>query len=187
MGIKKMVVLEQSFVNDTLAHPGQIVYVDEKNLNGDEKNLADAEGFPAPATVEIAAIAPTGPNPTMPQQLPPDALQTAAGTYVQPGAELVAEITAPGEVRSAGRTEADSTAQEDIANLMSEARGAAAGDQNNDDDALVAGTVADVTANLGAKTDEELTALRAAEVDREKPRKGVISAIDAEVAARAEA
>lgn len=185
MGIKKMVVLEQSFVNDTLAHPGQIVYVDEKNLNGDEKNLADAEGFPAPATVEIAAIAPTGPNPTMPQQLPPDALQTAAGTYVQPGAELVAEITAPGEVRSAGRTEADSTAQEDIANLMSEARGPA--DNQNNDDALVAGTVADVTANLGAKTDEELTALRAAEVDREKPRKGVISAIDAEVAARAEA
>lgn len=42
-------------------------------------------------TVEVAAIAPSGPNPTAPQQLPPGSAQTLSG-YVGPeGEKLVGE------------------------------------------------------------------------------------------------
>jgi hypothetical protein len=41
-----------------------------------------------------------------------------------------------------------------------------------------------VTANLGTQTDEQLEAMKAAEKDREQPRKGVLKAIDAELESR---
>jgi hypothetical protein len=50
----------------------------------------------------------------------------------------------------------------------------------DDNDGLVEGTVADIVATLGGKTDDEIEAMRKAEVDREKPRKGVLDAIKAE-------
>jgi hypothetical protein len=57
---------------------------------------------------------------------------------------------------------------------------------DNADDKLVAGTVPEVTADLGGKTDDELNAMLAAENDREKPRAGVLKAIEAEQTARKE-
>ena len=54
-----------------------------------------------------------------------------------------------------------------------------------DADAVIDGNVETVTGRLSSLTDAELTAVQAAEVDREKPRSGVTKAIEAEVAARA--
>lgn len=155
-----------------------VQFADNIDLSGDH-NLVDIPSDFTPAVVEVAAIGPTGPNPTQPQQLPHDAVQTTDG-YAIPGARLVGEVTLPQETRidAAGIGDGN-TAQADVAALMD-----TAGNSDNGDDALVAGTVSEVTADLGGKTDEELTSLRAAEIDREKPRKGVISAIDAELDSR---
>lgn len=49
-------------------------------------------GVEAKAVVQISSIAPTGPNPTAPQQLPPGAAQTVDG-YAINGAVLVGEVT----------------------------------------------------------------------------------------------
>lgn len=164
------------FDGTKLVPRGQIVqFADGIDLSGDH-NLVDVPAGFAPATVEVAALGPTGPNPTNPQQLPHDAVQTSSG-YAIPGAKLVGEVTLPQETRidAAGIGDGN-TAQADVAALMDTT--------HNDDDALVAGTVAEVTADLGGKTDDELAALRAAEIDREQPRKGVIKAIDAELNTR---
>lgn len=53
-----------------------------------------------------------------------------------------------------------------------------------DADAVIEGNVDTVAARLAGLTDEQLALVKAAEVDREVPRKGVTGAIDAEIAAR---
>lgn len=52
-----------------------------------------------------------------------------------------------------------------------------------DAEAVIEGTVADVEAKLASLTPEELLSVRAAEEDREMPRKGVKAAIDKAIAA----
>ena len=173
-------VTERSFDDTgTLREEGHIGLF--KPDNADEKHLHDVSGY-SPPVVEIAPVAPTGPNPTAPQQIPPDGFQTAGGGYAQPGKVLVAEVTRPAEERMAGIStpEEEGKAVDKLASLMEESKEGKAND-------LVQGTVAEVTADLGGKTDDELATLRAQEVDNEKPRKGVISAIDAELAKRKEA
>lgn len=162
---------------------GHIGVFDTARLTGKEKHLEDVGDF-VPAVVQIAPIAPTGPNPTAPQQIPPGAVQTAAGTYAEPGKVLVGAPTAPAEERLAvvenGGDEAKVSRQ--LSDMLDGGgRGATSG---NADDDLVAGTVAEITATLGTKTDDELTAMRAAERDREKPRTGVIDAIAKELEGR---
>ena len=198
-------VTSRSFVNGTLAVPGQVANYDERILNGNERNLADPGDAPRLATVAMSAIAPTGPNPTAPQQISPDTIQTAGG-YVKPGAQVVGEGAPVPDVRKGEATaEGDLArqlreAQAENARLRAEARqnaGRAPGEEtripaptpagDNADDALVDGTIPEVTANLGEKTDDQLRAMRAAEIDREKPRKGVTSAIDEELKRREEA
>lgn len=57
---------------------------------------------------------------------------------------------------------------------------------NDENDALVEGTLADIIPTLGDKTPAELEALKAAETDRELPRKGLLAAIDKALADKAE-
>lgn len=202
--MKQMLVTERSFINGVLVPEGHIATVDETQLNGKETNLAELpDGYDRQAIVQIAAIAPTGPNPTAPQQIPPDATQTGFGTYAKPGATLVAEITKPLEIRAADLMDQDDDAEgaftehlakvtAENAELKRQLAAAQGGDGsqpvatvNNDDDALVEGTVAEIAGTLGTKTDEQLEELRAAEVDREKPRATLLKAIKAEQETRA--
>lgn len=200
------VALEDSFdANGVLVHAGSIGVFDAERLNGKEP-LADVNDLPPVAVVEMSPLGPTGPNPVAPQQIPPDARQTVAGGYVAPGRELVGEVTKPQDERLAQIFDtADSTAEGDLAEQLAEAQrelaelrsrdaqrrvaqetgqDETANSGQDDNDNLVAGTVADVTADLGSKTDDELEAIRRAEVDREKPRAGVLNAIKAEQEAR---
>lgn len=185
MSFVQRLVTEDSFdAQGVLVPAGHIGTFDTERLNGDEKHLHDASEIEI-ATVEMAAIGPSGPNPRIPQQIPPGAVQDGAGNYTVPGKVLVGEVTDPAETRidDAGLRDPDKEAEtsEKLAEIMGRPPTATL---NNEDDALVAGTVKEVTANLGAKTDDELTTLRAAEQDREKPRAGVLTAIDEELDAR---
>jgi hypothetical protein len=62
----------------------------------------------------------------------------------------------------------------------------AGADSSFDADAVIVGTIGEVTARLAALTPAQLAAVRDAEADREVPRKGVVKAID-ELAAKAAA
>ncbi|MFL6728055.1 MAG: hypothetical protein ACJ8FS_16305 [Sphingomicrobium sp.] len=179
--VQKLVTNDSFDAHGVLIPAGHIGTFDEERLNGDEPHLKDVSDALVAVPVEIAAIAPTGPNPRIPQQIPSDAVQGPGGDYLIPGKRLVGEVTNRQEDRidAAGLREPDAEAANDQA--LQEIMGTGL---NSNDDALVAGTVADITAGLGTKTDEELAALRAAEVDREKPRKGVLSAIDDELDTR---
>lgn len=170
----------------TFREAGHIGLFLAKNLEDEEakekpsEHLKTVDDFEVPV-VEMAAVGPTGPNPKNPQQIPPDGGQGAGGGYIMPGKVLVGEVTKGQEERLAPITEPEVEAEAD--ERLKEAL--LSGDANIDN-TLVEGTVADVTADLGGKTDDELASIRAQEVDREKPRKGVISAIDAELASRKE-
>jgi len=199
MGMVQRVALVNSF--DALGKyvpEGHIGTFDDDKITDKDQHLVDPGELPPTAMVQIAAIAPTGPNPVTPQQLPPDAIQGPGGSYVVPGKQLVSEVTQPAEVRidAAGLNEPGLEAEvsEALAKIaekrgiaLSASFGATGGQPGNADDALVEGTVKTVTADLGTKTDAELEAMRAAENDREAPRKGVLNAIQAELDAREEA
>src|SRR5436189_3327492 len=78
-----------------LIQEGEIDYEDGKS----DAHLIDAPaGVEDLGVVQASAIAPTGPNPTAPQQIAPDTIQTPGG-YEQAGARVVAEVTAPVEKR----------------------------------------------------------------------------------------
>lgn len=64
----------------------------DNDFNTPNLRTPSAEGLPAP--VAIAAIAPTGPNPSAPQQLPAGAVQIQGGYTNAAGAPLVAEGSA---------------------------------------------------------------------------------------------
>lgn len=77
-----------------LVPAGSVIYIDT-DLNEITKdntpNLREPGSAPIVAPVVIAAIAPTGPNPTMPQQVPHGFVQTMGGYTDAIGAPLVAE------------------------------------------------------------------------------------------------
>lgn len=178
---------------------GQIGSFDPELLSGKEPHLHDVPSQPMPV-VEMSAIAPTGPNPVIPQQIPPDAVQMPGGGYGRPGVILTGERTLPEEQRREGLVEEGDTAEGDYAEKLREAQEETArlraeiarlqsgvpqaGPTGDDNDALVEGNVKDIVAELGGKDDAELEALRAAEMDRERPRKGVLDGIKAEQAKR---
>lgn len=176
--VQKLVTAPSFDANGVYIPEGHVGTFDSDTLTGNEEHLRDVGDF-VPAMVEIAPLGPTGPNPTQPQQIPPEAVQGPGGVYQAPGRVLVGERTQPQEVRLAD-LDNENTAEADIAAIIGDTP-----TTQNDDDALVSGTVAEITADLGSKTDDELEALRAAEVDRERPRKGVLDAIKSEQAARA--
>jgi hypothetical protein len=194
MAVRQYLVNIPTFANGAYHPRGSVISLDDAKVKEGQRNLIAIEGGIAdPPAIQIAPVAPTGPNPTAPQQIPPDATQTIRG-YEQPGARLVGEVTLPAEERLEAAQlldDGDTTQQELVEKLprpesraavaQREARGQSG---QNDDDALVAGNADEVTADLDQKSDAELEQLRAAESDRERPRKGVISAIDKEVARR---
>jgi hypothetical protein len=195
-------VTEASFdAHGVLVPAGHIGTFDKERLNGKEPHIHDVPSD-GPVVVEQAAIGPSGPNPTSPQQISPDTVQGPGGNYFRPGVQVVGEVTKDADQRLMGRPEEGDTSEGDMVEALRKAeektasiRAAIAAKQaggveqpgptlNNTDDTLVDGTVADIVGKLGEKDDAGLEALRAAEMDREKPRKGVIDAIKAEQAKR---
>jgi hypothetical protein len=197
MAVRQYLVNNPTFIRGAYHPRGSVVSIDDADVKDGQRNLIAIEGEIAdPPAVQVAPVAPTGPNPTAPQQIPPDATQTIRG-YEQPGARLVGEVTVPEKdrIEAAQLLDDGDTTQQELVEKLPPVESRAAVAQRtaraqttdagqNDDDALVAGNADEVTADLASKTDAELEQLRAAEKDREKPRKTVISAIDKEVASR---
>lgn len=85
--------------NQTFRAKGEVVSADEVDwIKGEPGFIEAPSGVDGNAVVEVAAIAPTGPNPQNPQQIAPGVVQTTGG-YVDQGAKLVGEVTAPAKVR----------------------------------------------------------------------------------------
>lgn len=178
MALVQKLVTEDSYdATNTLIPAGHVGSFDTARLTGNERHLQDVGDFQA-AYVQIAAIGPTGPNPTQPQQIPFDAIQGAGGTYQVPGKILTAERTLNADQRLAGLGLDDEGREQAVTERL-----AAAADNATSTGASADGTVAEVTTNLGGKTDAELDALRTAEAAGGN-RKGVLSAIEAERAKR---
>lgn len=184
-------------VNDTFTKQGRIVsrgqtvlasevdYVSPDEATDERPastNLIEApEGVEQQAVVEVAAIAPTGPNPQNPQQIAPDVVQTSGG-YEQAGAKLVGEVTAPAEVRivDAGIDKEDDT-QAKVTQALADAdadAGTEGGDANLSNEGTE-GTVAQVSARVADMDAAQLDQLEKRENDREQPRKGVLAAVKA--------
>jgi len=97
-----------TFINGALVPPNTPVLVDDEAVDLDDSVTDDNgkavkgktrdiglrerdSGYTPPVAAPMAAIGPTGPNPTAPQQVPPDTLQTGAGYAAIDGTPLVAE------------------------------------------------------------------------------------------------
>lgn len=90
---------------------GQVVSSDEVDYSEADKNSAfipAPSGVSGTAVVEMSAIAPTGPNPQNPQQIPNGTVQTPEG-YVQDGARMIGEVTIPEQERRVMIVEDDDT------------------------------------------------------------------------------
>jgi hypothetical protein len=162
---------------------GQVIEDDEIDFEEgkSDAHLMDApDGVDGAVAVEISAIAPTGPNPQNPQQLPNDAVQTTGG-YEMAGARLVGEVTLPEKQRIevVGIDKEDET-QGKVTEALANA-------EINQPNEGTEGTVADVAARTSDMDAAALDELEAREKDREKPRKGVLDAIEARRAALAQA
>jgi len=123
MAVKHMVTGNlPTFIGGALVPPNTPVSVDDEQIDLDT-TLTDNDGKAikgkrdiglhpmthahgrVQAPVAIAAISPTGPNPTAPQQLPPGAMQQLDGYTNAEGAPLVAEGSeAAIEVEEGGET-----------------------------------------------------------------------------------
>ncbi len=161
--------------NGRYVQRGQTVSSEEVDYSKGDENSAFIEapsGVDTNAVVEMSAIAPSGPNPKMPQQIPNGTVQTAEG-YVQSGATLIGEVTIPEQERRVMIVEDDDT-QALVADALDKAGNADLNISNEGTE----GTVADVSGRVAEMDEAGLTALEAAENDREKPRAGVLSAIE---------
>lgn len=102
MALKQYLVIKDAGVFDatgSLRPLGSIATLDSDKVGDNPKHVAEIDGnAPVPVNVQIAAVAPSGPNPVNPQQIPPDAQQTIRG-YEQPGARLVGEVTNDAKIR----------------------------------------------------------------------------------------
>lgn len=196
--VQKLVSAASFDASGTLVPEGHIGTFDEDKLvneNGDPApHLHDVGDF-VPATVEVSPITVTGPNPTVPQQIPAGAIQGPGGEYLIPGKRLVAEVTNPAEARidDRGLRDADheTRVNETLADIMGpESTGVAQPGATGPAAAPGAGTagpadgtVAQVTNDLGTKTDAQLQAILDAENAGQK-RKGVTAAVEAELGNR---
>lgn len=101
MTVKTMIATKKVFdQRGVLRFPGQEVQFDDKPKKaapkrgeGRDRGLIDPKnaGKIARSTTVVAAIAPTGPNPTAPQQLPVGSNQVLGGYRGPEGEKLVAE------------------------------------------------------------------------------------------------
>lgn len=98
---KVMVTTGPTFTPEgVLVPPNTPILVSKQLADDDAKNdtqgLAEVpKNWQPPVAVEMAAIGPTGPNPTQPQVLPPGAFQMLGGYAGPDGASIVAETTKP--------------------------------------------------------------------------------------------
>lgn len=171
----KKITTKPSFLGDPPRYvpAGTPVDVDEAKLSGNEKNLVDADGIEAKPVVAVAPIGPSGPRPTQPQQIPPDAVQTAGGTYATPQAKLI----------GAGHPDAEALMDEGddtegkLREKLAQARGGV-------DNTINDGSVDELKGKFGGMTDAQLQQLRQVEVNEPKPRSSLLSAVDAELEKR---
>ena len=106
------VTTDLSFIDGVLVPAGTLVNIDPSLVS--DRNLADPGNALVNVAVAVAPIAPTGPNPTMPQQVPPGVFQTPAGYVTPGGAMLVAQGSeAAAEVARTGQQIDDSGDGED--------------------------------------------------------------------------
>ena len=154
---------------------GTLVSSDEVDyVEGTSTNLIPAPaGIASGAVVQVSAIAPTGPNPTNPQQIAPGVVQTSGG-YVESGATLIGEVTVSDKQRVVIVGDPEDNTQAIVAQALADhdALGGNTGNEGTE------GTVADFAARADAADAAELDRLEAAENDREVPRKGALAAID---------
>ncbi len=156
---------------------GEVINVDEVDYDASDAGSAFIEapaGVSGNAVVEVSAIAPSGPNPQNPQQIPNGTVQTPGG-YVQDGARLIGEVTVPEKQRIevVGIDKDDETQAK-----VSEALDKAGNPDLNVSNEGTEGTVSDVSARVADMDVAALDQLEKAENDREKPRAGVLSAIE---------
>lgn len=152
---------------------GQQVNPDEVDFDKETStNLAEVSGELDTPIVEVSAIAPTGPNPVQPQQIGPGTVQLDDGYVNANGARLVGEVTMPADKRI---VEIDDGAEAELTEKLEAAENA---DKNVSNEGTE-GTVADVVARMETMDAAQLDQLERAEKDREKPRTGVLSAIEA--------
>lgn len=161
---------ELSFINGALVPAGTLVTIDAAKVDLTSEsasggNLAEVGDAPLLQPVAIAAIAPTGPNPTMPQQVPPGAFQTPSG-YALGGAQFVAEGSDAAKEAAATEGEFEEEGTNGLGTF--------------DPIAVIDGNVDTASARLEGLTVEQLDAVAAAENAKgDKARSGLISAIDA--------
>jgi hypothetical protein len=171
------IVTERSFdATGTLREEGSVGYYEPTTLEDHLIPIADLE-VPRMA---IAAVGPTGPNPRVPQQIPPDAFQLPDG-YGQPLSRLVPEtVIVPEQPEEPPPITLSATPPEEAAaqiEALQEAIKAKAEEVAKEKDE---------EPDLSGKSDKELKALRDKEVNKSKPRRNVIRAIDAALEAKDE-
>ena len=198
MARKAVGVNRLSFINGRLVPKGGIGHIEDVVLkprgerggkSGDDNtrprnsNLVPIKGRPVPPPeIEVAAIGPTGPNPTMPQQVPPGTIQTGAGHF-NDGNRLVAEGTrATSIVDDTGNDEVE---EEDTSSALDDGM---AEDEDDGDDggsedeqvasAVVEGTVAEVERAVTGLSASQLDAVEKAE-KAGQGRSGVLNAVKA--------
>jgi len=159
------VTTRESFIGGQAVPKGTIVEYEGDNA-GD--NLADVGDYEPPKPAIIAAIAPTGPNPVAPQQLPPGSMQTIRGYSGPAGEELRGERTLAASINE-GDSNAGEVEMEPVTRITS----------TDDFDAskTVEGSVDEVEGRLSGLTAEQLDAVAAAETSG-KNRAGVANAIE---------
>jgi hypothetical protein len=196
----------------TLRPAGVIVNIDtdKMDISTDEKgrsntpNLAEPGEAPVLLPTEVAAIGPTGPAPTMPQQVPPGSMQMTDG-YANGEALLVAQGR-PGfaEMQASAEEQNEGVEEEAVMRLSATeqtAGTAGAGDaefgtQNGTNgtetgstgrgepfnaETFIGRTLDEISDDeIAALSDEDRAAAIAAEQDREKPRVGLLRALGVE-------
>ncbi len=157
MALKNFLVVKAAGVYANGAHypRGSIVPLEESDVSDSDTHVtALPSDYTDPPAVQMAAVAPTGPNPTAPQQVPPDAVQTIRGHEI-PGARLVGEVTAPAEERidGAGLLDDEDESQGELVEALEEATPASQRDPlDHDENGKKGGSKpgADSTASKGA-------------------------------------
>lgn len=204
MGVEQKVLTTPTFINGSLMPAGSIVSVDMDQFTDEDgdpagedatPNLADIGEAPVLIPTEVAAIGPTGPNPTAPQQIPPGTMQTGDG-YVHGGAQLVAEGH-PDFAQMVEGAEAlnEGVEEEEIVRLSQTAQGAGtAGSGTNgtetgsvgdaepfSGDTFIGRNLDDISDDeIAGLTDEQRAAVVASERDREKPRVSLLRRLGVE-------
>ncbi len=151
----------------TLIEVENFVPADKEGKN-DDANFQDVpSNYAPPPPVVVAAIGPTGPQPTQPQVIPPGAMQTLGGYSDAQGNRLIAEGSAEAIQVEEGGPSTNATGNTGGASEKPAEPGPL--DQS----------VADLTKHLdGMSNVDDVQALRDQEVAG-KSRKGALDAIDA--------